>query len=157
MLDPAKATAVLLVGGFSGLGIHSLLSVLRLFPRYYHNVIFMSVGVVDSATFQGVEEVDRVRQRTEEGLARYVEVAKNMGMPATSRMSMGNEAVAECSRLAAEIAKEFPRSMFFAGKLIFEKERWFDSLLHNETAYSIQRRLQFTGQAMVILPVRVLE
>jgi amino acid transporter len=156
-LDPSKATAVLLVGGFSGLGIHSLLSVLRLFPRHYHNVIFMSVGVVDSATFQGVEEVDRVRRRTEEDLARYVEVAGHMGMPATSRMSMGNEAVAECSRLAGVIAKEFPRAMFFAGKLIFEKEKWFDKLLHNETAYSIQRRLQFTGQAMVILPVRVLE
>jgi hypothetical protein len=29
--------------------------------------------------------------------------------------------------------------------------------LHNETAYSIQRRLQFAGVAMVVLPVRVLE
>src|SRR6266404_3744067 len=33
-LDPKKPTAVLLVGGYSGLGIHSLLTVLKLFPRY---------------------------------------------------------------------------------------------------------------------------
>jgi len=59
--------------------------------------------------------------------------------------------------LAGEVAKEYERSIFFAGKLIFEQERWWDRLLHNETAYQIQRRLQFAGLAMVILPVRVLE
>src|SRR5439155_69837 len=32
-LDPKKPTAVMLVGGYSGLGIHSLLTVLKLFPR----------------------------------------------------------------------------------------------------------------------------
>jgi len=156
-VDRLKPTAVMLVGGYSGLGIHSLLTVLRLFPRYYSNVVFMGVGVVDSATFQGVEEVDRVRAQTEAGLEKYVALAHRLGMPAESRMSVGTEAVAECSRLATEVAKEFPRAMFFAGKLIFERERWFDRLLHNETAYAIQRRLQFTGLAMVILPVRVLE
>jgi amino acid transporter len=156
-LQRKKPTAVLLVGGFSGLGIHSLLTVMKLFPRYFHNVVFMSVGVVDSATFQGVEEVDRVRDQTEEALHRYVELARGMGIPADAKWSIGTEAVSECEKLAAEIAKEYERAIFFAGKLIFERERWWDRLLHNETAYQIQRRLQFAGLAMVILPVRVLE
>jgi hypothetical protein len=72
-------------------------------------------------------------------------------------MSMGTEAVSECERLAAEVAREYERSIFFAGKLIFEQEKWWDRLLHNETAYQIQRRLQFKGLPMVVLPVRVLE
>src|SRR3954469_10705545 len=67
-IDPKKPTAVLLVGSYSGLGIHSLLTVVKLFPRYFQNVMFLTVGVVDSATFQGVEEVDRVREQAEEGL-----------------------------------------------------------------------------------------
>jgi hypothetical protein len=156
-LDPKKPTAVMLVGGFSGLGIHSLLTVMKLFPRYFHNVVFMSVGVVDSATFQGVEEVDRVREQTEEALKKYLQLARGMGIPADYRMSMGTEANSECERLAQEVARDYPRSIFFAGKLIFERERWWDRFLHNETAYNIQRRLQFAGLAMVILPVRVLE
>ena len=156
-LERNKPTMVLLVGGFSGLGIHSLLTVVKLFPRYFHNVVFMSVGVVDSATFQGVDEVDRVREETEEALKRYVELARGLGMPADAKTSMGTEAVSECERLAVEVAKEYPRAIFFAGKLIFERERWWDRILHNETAYAIQRRLQFAGLAMVILPVRVLE
>jgi amino acid transporter len=156
-LQKKKPTAVLLVGSFSGLGIHSLLTVIKLFPRYFANVVFMSVGVVDSATFHGIEEVDRVREQTEDALRRYVEFARGMGLPADSRMSMGTEAVSGCEKLAGEIAQEYERSMFFAGKLIFEREKWWDRLLHNETAYQIQRRLQFAGLPMVVLPVRVLE
>ena len=156
-IQKKKPTAVLLVGSYSGLGIHSLLTVMKLFPRYFVNVIFMSVGVVDSATFHGIEEVDRVREETEEALRKYVEFARGMGLPADSRMSMGTEAVSECENLAIQIAKEYERSIFFAGKLIFEREKWWDRLLHNETAYQIQRRLQFAGLPMVVLPVRVLE
>jgi amino acid permease-like protein len=156
-LDPSKPTAVLLVGGYSGLGIHSLLTVLRLFPRYFKNVLFVTVGVVDSATFQGVEEVDRVRAEAEEGLQKYVQNAERMGLPSDYRVSMGTEAVSESVRVAGEIARDYPRAIFFAGKLIFERERWFDRFLHNETAYAMQRRLQFAGLPMVVLPVRVLE
>jgi amino acid transporter len=157
VIEKKKPTAVMLVGGFSGLGIHSLLTVMKLFPRYFHNVIFMSVGVVDSATFQGVEEVDRVREQTELSLKKYVTLARGLGIPADYRMSMGTEAVSECEQLAGEVAREYERSIFFAGKLIFERERWWDRFLHNETAYQIQRRLQFAGLAVVVLPVRVLE
>ena len=156
-VDRKKPAAVLLVGGYSGLGIHSLLTVVKLFPRYFASVVFMSVGVVDSATFQGVDEVDRVRDQAEEDLKKYVDQARRMGLPADYRVGMGTEAVAGCVRLAEEIAQEFERPIFFAGKLIFERERWFDRFLHNETAFAIQRRLQFAGLPMVVLPVRVLE
>ena len=155
--DHKKPTAVLLVGGYSGLGIHSLLTILKLFPRHFHNVVFMTVGVVDSATFQGVEEVDRVRVQAEEAMQKYVEQARRMGLPSDERVGMGTEAVSGCVRLAQEIATEYPRAIFFAGKLIFERERWWDRLLHNESAFAIQRRLQFAGLPMVVLPVRVLE
>jgi len=156
-VDRKKPAAVLLVGSYSGLGIHSLLTVVKLFPRYFASVVFMTVGVVDSATFQGVEEVDRVREQAEEDLKKYVDQARRMGLPADYRVGMGTEAVAGCVRLAEEIAHDFDRPIFFAGKLIFERERWFDRFLHNETAFAIQRRLQFAGLPMVVLPVRVLE
>jgi hypothetical protein len=115
------------------------------------------VGVVDSASFQGVEEVDRVREQTEADLSKYVELARGLGIPADYRMSMGTEAIGECEKLAKEVVRDFQRSIFFAGKLIFEREKWWDRVLHNETAYALQRRLQFSGIPMVVLPVRVLE
>ena len=70
-------------------------------------------------------------------------------------MSVGIEVLEEAERACAKIAKEFPKAMFFANKLIFQEERWFQRLLHNETAYQLQRRLQFAGLHSMVLPVRV--
>ena len=156
-LDPRAPTAVLLVGAYAGLGIHSLLSIQRLFPNYFKNFIFVSVGVVDAATFKGVEAVEEVRQRTADSLNRYVHLARGLGLSADCRMTIGIEAMAPAEELCREIAAEFPRSIFFAGKLVFEEERWYQRLLHNETAYQLQRRLQFAGLNAMVLPVRVMQ
>jgi hypothetical protein len=156
-LDPKLPTAVLLVGAYSGLGIHQLLTIQRLFPGHYKNFVFLSVGVIDSATMKGVEEVEAIREQTERSLRRYVDLAARLGLISDYRMSIGTEAVAEAERLCREVAREFPRALFFAGKLVFEQERWYQRLLHNETAYQLQRRLQFAGLNAMVLPVRVLE
>jgi len=156
-LDPAAPTAVLLVGGYAGLGIHSLLSVERLFPGYFKNFVFVSVGVIDSASFVNVEAVEEVRDRTAADLRRYVELATGLGLAADSRMAVGTEAVATAADLCGQIAREFPRCLFFAGKLIFQRERWYQRVLHNETAYQLQRRLQFAGLNAMVLPVRITE
>jgi len=47
--------------------------------------------------------------------------------------------------------------MFFAGKLVFQRENILSRLLHNQTPYALERRLQFEGLHLVILPVRVFE
>ena len=156
-LDPAAPTAVLLVGGYAGLGIHSLLAVQRLFPGYFKNFVFVSVGVIDSASFVNVAAVDEVRDRTAADLRRYVDLATSLGLAADSRMAVGTEAVATAADLCGRIAREFSRPLFFAGKLIFQRERWYQRLLHNETAYQLQRRLQFAGLNAMVLPVRVTE
>jgi amino acid transporter len=156
-LEPRQPTAVLLVGSYAGLGIHSLLTIQRLFPNYYKNFIFISVGVIDSATFKNIDEVEEVRERTDKALQSYVALAQGLGLAADYRYAIGTEAVNEAVHLCVAVSKDFPRSMFFAGKLIFEQEKWFQRFLHNETAYQLQRRLQFAGLNAMVLPVRVLE
>ncbi len=155
-LDPSKPTAVLLVGSYAGLGVHALLTIQRLFPGMFRNFVFVSVGVIDSATMKGVEEVEEVRRRTRQSLDRYVELARRLGLAADSRMSVATEAVSEAERLCVDLGREFARPIFFAGRLVFPEERWFQRLLHNETAYVLQRRLQFAGLNAMVLPVRVL-
>jgi amino acid transporter len=154
-LDPRAPTAVMMVGSYAGLGVHALLTVQRLFPNHFKNVIFLSVGVIDAPTMKGLEEVDRVRLRTEASLQQYVDLARRLGFAADYRCSVATEAVSEAERLALEVHREFPRSIIFAGKLIFKEERFYQRVLHNETAYSLQRRLQFAGMNAMVLPVRV--
>jgi hypothetical protein len=156
-IDSRKPTAALLVGGYAGLGVHSLLTIQRLFPNYFQNFVFLSVGVIDSATFKDIAEVVEVKERTRKALDEYVALAQGLGLAATSRMSLGTEAVETATQLCGDVAKEFPRALFFAGKLVFEQEHWYQRVLHNETAYQIQRRLQFAGLNAMVLPVRLLE
>jgi len=155
-LDPKARTAVLLVGSYEGLGAHCLLSIQRLFPNVFENFVFASVGVIDSATFKNVEEVEEVRAQTQAVLARYVATARALRLAADWRMTVGTEVVAEGVELCKRIAQAFPHSVFFLGRLVFEEETWVHRILHNETAYQMQRRLQFAGLNAMVLPVRVL-
>ncbi len=156
-IEPAAPTAVLLVGGYQGLGIHSFLSIERLFPKHFRNFVFVSVNVIDAGTLKGAEEIDRATGQTEESLRRYVDLARNLGVAADYRMGTGTEVLDEAERLCKSIATEFPRSIFFSGKLVFQKEHWYQRLLHNETANQFQRRLQFEGLNSMVLPVRVFD
>jgi hypothetical protein len=72
-------------------------------------------------------------------------------------MAVGTEAVSEAERLSLAVAREFPQAVFFAGKMIFQREKWFHRLLHNETALAVEKRLRWAGKTMVTLPIRVQE
>lgn len=153
--DPKEPTAIVLVGGYSGLGVHTLLNAVRMLPGYFRNMLFVSAAVVDSGSFKGAGAVDELRVHTEDSLAKYVDLARRLGMPSASFMEIGTDAVDELERLCIDVVKKYPRSVVFAGQLVFQKDTWYQRLLHNETAFSLQRRLQWTGVPMVILPTRV--
>ena len=68
---------------------------------------------------------------------------------------LGTEVLQAGEELCGQIQREYPRSVFFLGKLIFAKEKMYYRILHNETAYALQRRLQFAGMQTVVLPIRV--
>jgi amino acid transporter len=155
-MDPNAPTAGVMVGGFSGFGLHQLLSIQMQFPHYFKNFIFISVGVLDSGNFKGAEGVKKTEDETREHLEQYVEWCHENGWAADYRMTLATEAVSSLEELCRHVKKEFPHTNFFAGRLIFENEKFFHRLLHYETAFSIQRKLQFAGLPVTVLPIRVL-
>ncbi|MBI3273251.1 MAG: APC family permease [Planctomycetes bacterium] len=154
-LDPAQAVAVVLVGGYSGLGIHTFLNALRAFPGHFKGVVFVSVGVIDSREFKGEGTVEALRANVEAQLAKYVGLARGLGLPAAARSGIGTDAVDEAERLCIETSREFAKSTFFAGRILFGRERWYQHLLHNESAFAVQRRLQWAGKMIVVIPARL--
>lgn len=154
-LNPGNMTAILLVSGFNGFGLHTLLSIVRYFPNVYKNYIFISVAEVDSGSFKGIAELKALEEATKKELKKYVTVTRKHGFPADYRMATGTDVVEGVTELVRETVKEFPKSTVFTGKLIFRQEYPFHKILHNETAFAIQRRLQWEGIATVILPIRV--
>ncbi len=155
IIDPEKRTAVILVGGYGGLGAYTIKSIFDTFPDIYKQLIFVSVGVIDSGGFKGEGAVEDLRHATEGMLKKYVDLSHKLGIPASYRFSIGTEVVAEGLGICEKIGEELPKATFFTSKVIFEEEQWYQRLLHNETAISLQKHLQFIGLTMVILPAKL--
>jgi hypothetical protein len=153
----AGPTAIVLVESYSGLGVHTFLWIHRLFPERFHNVVFVSVGLVDSAQFKGAQEMGALEAKVQADLARYVDLARRMGFHASSRYALGIDVAETLEDLCAALAAEVTQPVVFAGRLVFEQEKPLTRSLHDETAYSLQRRLLFRGIQVIILPVRVWE
>jgi amino acid transporter len=157
-MDPSKPTAIILVDGYNGVGLHSLFSIFQIFfPGHFKNAVFVSVGVVDSGNFKGADALEHLHTKVREDLERYVLFARRMGIPASYQMDMGIEVVAPAARLCSQIAKEFPVSVVFGSKFVFQRERWYQRWMHSQSVYLLQSRLQWEGIPMTVLPVRVFE
>jgi amino acid transporter len=154
-LDHNAPTAIQLVSGYSGFGMHTLFSILTTFPKTYKNIIFVSVAVIDSGSFKGAEEIAALEESIRAGLEKYVATAHKLGFAADYRMALATDVVESVVEICQETAEEFPRSTVFTGQLTFRLEKFYHRLLHNETAFAIQRRLQWDGLTTVILPIRV--
>ncbi|MEW6025970.1 MAG: APC family permease [Planctomycetota bacterium] len=153
---PADApTAVLLVSGYNGFGIHMFFSVEKLFPKIFKRVVFVSVGELDIGRFKGISEVENLRQNTESDMKKYVQMANDFGFYAEYRYDVSVDTIETLVTLSNKIHKEYPNSIFFSSKLVFKNENFFTYLLHNETALRIQRRLALESKQTVVMPIRV--
>jgi hypothetical protein len=154
-IDRKLPVAALFVGGYGGLGRHALLTLIRMFTGHFKGVVFCSVAVIDSGNFKGIGEVHELERRTQQALDKYVRYARWLGLPADSYYSTGIEVAVEAEKMATEVVQRYPKALFVAGQLIFAEDTFVTRLLHNETAFIVQRRLQHSGLPMVVLPVRL--
>jgi amino acid transporter len=153
--DGNARTAVLLVNGFNGLGLHTLLAIVRMFPKVYQNFIFVQVGVLDAGNFKGASEVENLREHSQREVDRYVAYMSKRGFYAEAHYALGTDIVDEAAKACDTIAEKFPQAQFFAGQLVFKDENLATRWLHNHTVFELQRRLYKNGRAMLILPIQV--
>ncbi len=118
-------------------------------------MIFVSVALIDSGSFKGAKEITALEKSVRTDLEKYVDLARRLGFAADYRMTVGTDIVESAMNLCKELVQEFPRSAVFTGQLTFRLEKFYHKMLHNETAFAIQRRLQWDGITTVILPIRV--
>jgi K+ transporter len=153
--DHDARTAVFLVNGFNGLGLHTLLAVVRMFPKVYQNFIFVQVGVLDAGNFKGAAEVENLHEHSRVEVERFVNYMGRRGFYTEAHIALGTDIVEEAANLCEVVAKKFPQSQFFAGQLVFKDESLISRWLHNHTVFELQRRLYRRGRPMLILPIQV--
>ena len=152
-IDPVQPTAVFLVSANRGIGLHTVERVEALFPDHFRNFVFLSVGTVDSESFGSEQSLRTLQYETRASLDGLVNYAQVHGKGACWFDAYGADRLAELEKLALTVRETFPHSVFFTNRLVFEKEHWWNRLLHSETPLAMQRLLNLHGLELVILPV----
>jgi amino acid transporter len=153
--DPNAKTAVILVSGFNGSGLHVLSAVTRLFGGVFRNFVFLEVGVLDAGNFKGPQEVDHLQGTIRRDVDRYVQFVQCEGYYAESVVDIGVDVVDQVTHIAPTITARYPTAVFFGGQLLFIKESVFSRLLHNQIVFGVQKSLHRMAIPFVILPIRV--
>jgi amino acid transporter len=148
-------TAVLLVNGFNGMGLHTLFNIIRLFGTEFKNFIFVEVGVIDTGNFKGVNQIENLEAKVKRDINRYVDFMQRNNYYAEGKSAVGVDIVEEIDNAATDIIKRFPNAVFFGGQLIFTKDSFISKFLHNYTVFALQKRLYQQGIPFVILPIKV--
>lgn len=153
--DAESKTAVILVSGFNGMGLHTLFNVIRLFGKDFKNYFFIEAGIVDAGHFKGAEDIDKLKSHVDRDLNRYVLFMQNQGFYSKAFSAFGIDISEEISKTASEIFDKYPNAIFFGGQIVFAHETILTKMMYNYTTFSVQRRLHQKGIPFLIMPVRV--
>lgn len=152
--DEESHTACLCVNEFNGIGINSFLKIREDFDNY-KNFIFISVGMVDTGTFKGEEELQNLENNVKYNLRKYEDLARAYGCFADSFYSVGTDVADEVKELSKKVVHKYHRVIFFAGNAIFARPSSLTRMLHNQTQLTLQNRLAHKGFMMVMIPVKL--
>lgn len=155
-LDSKGKTAVFLVNGFNGIGLHTVLNVQRIFSGVFKNFLFVQVGVLDAGTFKGVSELERLKEHLQKSSDRYVRFIRESGHHAEAINVIGTDVVEEVTSLIPEVLKRFPQPVFFGGQLVFPQESFWSKWLHNYIVFALQRKFYHQGLPFLVMPIRAM-
>jgi len=153
-LDPNKTTAVFLVKEI-GAAMHSLLWVTRMFPKHFHNFVFISFGEVDIGSFGSDASLKKLKEQTDATLDYLVKYSQLHGIAADSFSGYGTDPVQEIVKLSEKVNEKYPNAIYFASRYVYPNENWITRLLHSDISGIIQRRLHLLGVKMLILPLKL--
>lgn len=153
-INPNQPTAVVFVNNLS-VGMHTLLSIQRLFPNQFKNFIFLSAGAVDVESFAADTELQFMQQEVNEILDYFVKFCYQNGLPAESYAAYGTDAVEELKKLTDIVDLKYPNAIYFASQLVFSNDNIITRFLHNQTPLILQHYLHFRGRELMILPMRI--
>ncbi len=154
-LDYEAATAVFLVGSSRGGGLHALLWVQRMFPEHFRNFVFINARAVDAHSYGGAQDMEAMKVEANVALKFFEIFCHSNGLASKSYLSFGTDPIDGFVDLCARVRQDFPNSIFFTSKLIFEHDNFLIRLLHNQAALVLQQRLHMADMQMVILPLKV--
>jgi hypothetical protein len=127
--------------------MHALLWVQRMFPNHFRNFVFINARTVDSQSYGGEESLRLLKQEAAVSLKYFVNFCNSYGLAARYYLAFGTDPIEEIAKMSETVSRDFPSTIFFTSKIIFE--------LHNQAPLVLQNRLHLQGLQMIILPMKL--
>jgi amino acid transporter len=150
-----QPTAVFLVAEL-GAAMHSILWVLRMFPNYFKNFVFISHGEVDIGNFGSLESLEALKQNTHDTLDYLSQFSAQQQIASEYFVSYGTDPVDHIFSMAAKVNQRYDNTIYFSSRYLYPGENWFSRQLHSDMTSVLQRRLQTLGVKMLVLPLKLM-
>lgn len=154
VINPQLPTAMIFVNNFS-VGMHTFLTIIRMFPGLFKNFVFLSAGTVDVESFKGQHELELMQQQVDQQLAYFVKYCSQLGLPAEGYSAFGTDTIEELKILSDKVGERYPNGIFFSSQIIFSHENLLTRMLHSQTPLILQHHIHFHGRELMILPMRI--
>jgi hypothetical protein len=145
-------TAVIFVHGFNGLGLHTLLNIIRCFGMDFRNFVFINIGIIDYGNFKGMDEIKKLEEKISNDLDKYILYVNKNRLFGEKFYSMGTDIVEEVENILPKVIEKYPNSVFFGGKLVFKNESLYSNLLFNNFIFELQRIIYQHCRPFVMMP-----
>jgi uncharacterized protein (UPF0248 family) len=143
------------VSGFNGMGLHTLMNIIRFFKGTFKNFVFVQVGIIDAGNFKGEAELHHLEEKSKEDIGRYTSYMQSQGFFAEGHSAVSVDVIEESEKIALKVSNQYPDAVFFGGQLVFPKDSFINRMFHNYTVFALQKHLYRQGLLFVILPIRV--
>ncbi len=115
----------------------------------------MNVRTVDAQSYGGSHNLEKMKQQATTALNYFINFCDHHALAAKAYVAFGTDPIEELIQLAEQGRQDFPNSIFFTSKLIFEHGNWYIRQLHSEAALTMLRQLHLRNMPMVILPMKL--
>lgn len=154
-VDKNAPTAALIVDQTFASGMNCLLAIKKTFPGIFKNFIFVTVGELDSNIFSEEKKWRQMRRKTKAALRKYRNYCNANGRFAKSYVGYGADTTGKLEQLTDRVIKDYPNTIFFGTKFIFDNDNIIVQSLYNQIPYIMQRKLHLKGKTMVVLPMNI--
>ena len=155
-LDMNAKTAIFFVNSHIGAGIQCINHVLEIFPNTFKNFVFITTGEVDSKTLYNKNFNNTFYFNNLELIIDYLRFFCSLKeIPSDGFFNYGIDKIEELTTLANKSLEIYPNSIFFGTTLLFNEDKFWTKLLHNNTAYTLQKNLHNKNKNMILLPIQI--
>ena len=148
-------TGVVILDEYRGLGIHTVLNALKMFPENLQNFIFLKVGMIDNSNISQTNSLEKLQQviKEEEKFFTTWAIENNLNTKFYSKISVN--ALQSYKELIDKIVNEEKNCLFFGGRIIARKQGLISRILDFPLVLNLQNQLNSIGYNLIIMPMKI--